>query len=396
FSLRGARFEQPRVVDLPGATGALVTFAVRPAAPFATAWHTMLMRPSAGGWQLAGDGRAAIVTLRHAAVLLAAPLPPAQLRALPGAHCALAAAALGGEACAIAGGSGGLPEGTLDLGESGESLFGVLGLFRAASGDTGTRLSAAATHSRLLGAPSAAVRRYLLFEVDSRAVDARVARVRVSGGPLPAGGVVLLPPPLTVNGPAFEDWMLQSDPDSGWPAVPWGWCGAETDAGTCSAQWTALRAGSLLRFELLDEAGALIETIEAALPPEPPQPPALLAEVAQRFARLEAADPTAAPGYAQVLGYGSLTSSTTLSWRPPSGASSVELQRAWQQADPTGSGGVETQRSRSLLMPATPAPIVNTFVPRAGWRSTWWSVRLAATDAEGMRHVHALSPANPH
>jgi hypothetical protein len=383
YSLAGARFSGTRVLALAGDGRALLRVQVTPRAPFEAFEQTAWWAPTGNGWRLAGDGLAAAVRLRHAAVLQAAPLTPAQVQALPGVVCAPASTALGGLRCSRADSGG-----RLQFGDVGEGAFGMLALFEPDAADTAG--DSVLTRAELLGTPSAAIARQLLLEVDARAVDPRVAPIRVRGGPLPASGVVLLPPPLTLAGPAFEHWVTSSDRDTGWPALPWGWCADDADAASCAAAWRSFGPGDRLRFELLDGAGALLATLDAALPAEPPPSAWRIADAPRHFARLQPEAETDAPTAQRVAGYGRDTAATVLRWEAPPGGA-LELLRSWQRRDVAS---VELQHRRTPLA-GTAGRIDTTFDARAGWRSTWWSARLVRTDADGVRFVHTVSPANP-
>jgi hypothetical protein len=399
FDWLGMRVEALRVLDLRADGAALARWRWVPRAPFAAQEQRMWFLPASGGWLPAGDGGAARITLRHALVLAPAGLDEPALQALPGLQCVADAATPGGESCSSrSSATGAALAGLLDLGARGDGAFGVLGLFRADSGSVAERLSAAAAQTRRWGAASARAQRQLLFEVDAREIDDRVARIRISGGALPADGVHLVPPALTVNGPQFEHWPLAVDDGTDWAGLPWGWCLAGTPAGDCSRAWDAMHGGAVLRIELLDAGGGLLESVELPLPPEP-EAQALGSDAAgERMAHFDtgAAD-SFAPHYAQVLGLGDSRLGARLRWTPAPGPAALTLRLHWQRADTLALGGREERHQRVALDAATPGPLDLRFEPRSGWASTWWSARLDTAPADGLlRYIHVIAPTQPH
>jgi hypothetical protein len=392
------RVEAVRVLDLRADGAALARWRQVPRAPFAPQEQRMWFQPSASGWWARGDGGAARIALRHALVLAPDGLDDSAVHALPGLLCGPDAAAPGGESCSSRASPNGTPlAGLLDLGARGDGAFGVLGLFRADSGSVAERLAAAAAQTRRWGAASARARRQLLFELDAREIDDRVARVRIRGGALPADGVQLVPPALTVNGPLFEHWPLAVDDGTDWSGLPWGWCLAGTPAGDCSRAWDSMHAGAVLRIELLDAGSLVIESIDLPLPPEP-EAEALQADAAgARMARFDsgAAD-TFTPHYAQVLALGDTKLTARLRWRAPPPPATLSLRLHWQRADALAQGGTEDRHRRLPLDAASSGPLELRFAPRSGWASTWWSARLDTTPGHGLlRYIHVIAPTNP-
>jgi hypothetical protein len=398
FDWLGLRVEALRVLDLRSDGAALARWRAVPRAPFAAQEQRMWFLPDATGWRLAGDGASARVALRHAVLLAPAGLDEADLQALPGLSCSSDATAPDGARCTLPSGALGLPvAGLLDLGARGDGAFGVLGLFRADSGTATARHAAAAAHSLRWGQASQRLQRQLLFEVDAREVDARVARIRITGGALPADGVHLLAPALGVNGPVFEHWPLALDTDTDWAGRPWGWCAPAVSASACQLAWQAMRSGAVLRFELLDAAGQLIDTVERTLPPEPDAAALQGASALPRMARFDsgAAD-SFAPHYAHVLALGDTRLAARLRWQAPAtDGATLQLRLHWQRADALGQGGTENRHRRLALSASTNAPLDLVFDARVGWLSTWWSARLDTTRDDGLRYLHVLAPGNP-
>jgi hypothetical protein len=215
---------------------------------------------------------------------------------------------------------------------------------------------------------------------------------------LPADGVHLVPPALTVNGPLFEHWPLAVDDGTDWAGLPWGWCLSSTPAGDCSRAWDAMHGGAVLRIELLDASGTLLETIELPLPPEP-EASALGTDAAcERMARFDTrAVDSFAPHYAQVLGLGDTRLGARLRWTPAPGPAALTLRLNWQRADTLSLGDRDERHRRLLLDAASAGPLDLLFEPRGGWASTWWSARLDTAPADGLlRYIHVIAPSNPH
>lgn len=398
FDWLGLRIEALRVLDLRADGAALARWRAVPRAPFAAQDMQMWFLPDATGWRLAGDGAAARVALRHAVLLAPTGLDDAGLQALPGLTCSNDAAAPDGARCMLPAGALGLPvAGLLDLGARGDGAFGVLGLFRTDSGTAAARHAAAAAFSQRWGQSSQRLQRQLLFEVDAREVDARVARIRITGGALPAEGVHLVPPALGVNGPAFEHWPLAVDPGTDWAGLPWGWCAPAVAASDCRLAWQAMQNGAMLRFELLDAAGQPIEVLERTLPPEPEAAAWQGATALPCMARFDsAAADSFAPHYAQVLALGDTRLAARSRWQlPTSAAAALQLRLHWQRADTLGQGGTENRHRRLALAASDNAPLDLVFDARSGWFSTWWSARLDTTREDGLRYIHVLAPGNP-
>lgn len=307
------------------------------------------------------------------------------------------AAAPGGESCSTrSSASGAALAGLLDLGARGDGAFGVLGLFRADGGSVAERLAAAAAQTRRWGAGRTRVQRQLLFAVDAREIDDRVARIRISGGALPADGVHLVPPALTVNGPLFEHWPLALDEGTDWAGLPWGWCQAGTPAGDCSRAWDAMHGGAVLRVDLLDAGGALLESVQLPLPPEPDARALATDAAAARMARFDtAAADGFAPHYAQVLALGATQLAARLRWQAPQPPAGLTLRLHWQRADTLALGGKDERHRRLPLDPASGGPLDLLFEPRSAWASTWWSARLDTMPADGLRHIHVIAPTHP-
>jgi hypothetical protein len=157
-----------------------------------------------------------------------------------------------------------------------------------------------------------------------------------------------------------------------------------------------MHGGAVLRLDLLDAGGALLDTVELPLPPEP-DALALQADAASaRMARFDTAAADAfAPHYARVLALGSTQLAARLRWHAPQPPAALTLRLHWQRADALAQGGKEDRHRRLPLDPASRGPLDLLFDARAGWASTWWSARLDTMPADGLRHVHVIAPTNP-
>lgn len=397
YSLVGARFSDVQLLQQPDADHAWVRFRVQARGVLGSRTESMRVIRDASGWRLQGNGAKASVKVRHAIVL--GPLQATQdtLRSVHGAHCAGdVRAQLSGQWCSTPGGLAGLPGGgALEFGDPAEMAFGTLGVYRSAMGTLAEQRSAAAVHSRLVGSPSSTSRRYLVFEVDAREISPHVARVRVRGGALPSGGIDLVAPGDTVNGPAVEHWTLATDEDTGWAGLPWGWCPDDTEAADCMAAWSGMRSGSSLVFELLDTQGAVIGSETAVLPPEPPRHAADPGVSA--FARFAlAAQPASQPLIARVMADSGGAWIIDWPWRTASGVRWLRADLSLQRTDLASAGGAETLRRRVHIDPASHGRLAWTLPGRRGWGATWLHAQLTATDELGVQRIHFIAPSNPH
>lgn len=402
FSWQGARWDQVRVLHVADPDHVLVQWRITPRAPFAPRWDQLWMTRASGNWQWQGDRHLAEVQVRHAALLGPKPLSLAEVRALPWVNCQPATLNDVGtpwltEHCQIE-----QDDGMLDLGHAHETAFGTWALFRSHAGSGESRRRQAAQRSQLLGAPSAQVSTYLLFEIDRRRIDPRVVQVRVTGPGLPAEGLSLAAP--DEDDTAATHWSWAPHPNDDWPAVPVGWCATTDEAGVadCADAWLEVRSGATYRFTLLDSDAQVLEVLTASLAPMPPRSSVLLARSADFFARFTvqpdddsgfALDKVMAPAPTPHAG----SSTLTLPWRSPVMAQGPIEARMdlYRSEDGTARPLLLTER-RTLPTDTSGSAILQQQWPLDATRSTdWASTRLVVNDRWGHRYVHALAPPNP-
>lgn len=397
YSLVGARFSDVQLLQQPDGDHAWVRFRIQARGALGSRTESMRMVKGSSGWRLQGNGAKASVRVRHAIVLGPRQATEDDIRSVHGADCANDVRGLiSARWCSTAGGVAGVPDGgVLEFGDPAETAFGSLGIYRASAGTLADQRSAAATHSRLVGAPSTASRRYLVFEVDAREISPDVARVRVRGGALPSGGIDLVAPGYMVNGPAAEHWTLSIDEDTGWAGLPWGWCASDIETADCVAAWSGMRSGSSLVFDLLDAQGVVIGSEMAVLPPEPSSHAA--DHGVEAFARFDlAAQPASQPLIAQLMADSGSAWIIDWPWRPASGVRWLRADLALQRTDLALSGGTETLRRRAYVDPRNPGRLTWPLPAKQGWGATWLHAQLTATDELGVQRIHFIAPSNPH
>jgi hypothetical protein len=405
-TLVGATFGAPRVLEAQADGRLRIRFEVLPRGGAFTSGESMWVAPRAGGWALQGDAAAAAVHVRPLLMLGPAPLPAADVLALPGVVCE---AALWAGCIAEGDGVAAPVGGRLELGLAGDPVFGTFALYRAHAGTAEQRIEATAAASRSLGRPSAQVQSMLAFEVDAVRIDPRARQVRVTGPGLPTSGLVLVPPAAEAGhatGAPGRHWVLASAPEEDWSAVGRGDCTHAADAAAregCSLGWSELADGSEYRFHVQGEGGTDLGTLATRVQGLP----AATAEAFAAFARWSLADlPVAQPSLANLLRSPTMVDGLALAWpwsAPPGAFTSIAVELEWHRA--TWPAGDATNRQRFLWTLAAAAP--GGAVPpagtahlavasRPGWRTHWLVARLVATDPLGVQRVHWVSPANPH
>ncbi|MEF7612751.1 hypothetical protein V4F39_02435 [Aquincola sp. MAHUQ-54] len=394
FSLQGVRFDELRLRGVgDGGQRLYVSWRVVPRPPHAPYDETMWFSQADGRWRMLGDGLAARVRVRNAALLGPRARSEGAVRSLAGVACHEAAGGVAGaarERCSIEGGLGDVPAGGwLDLGEVGDPRFGVRTLYWSDAASPLQRLADHRQRSRLLGEPSAQVVNHLLFELDALQVDPRAVRAVVTGPGLPATGLALYPPKHEAASLPFAHWTLDPEGLQDWHAV------RLPDAGPPGS-------GAPYRFLLLDAAGAAVQAVEASLPSAPLDEASLFAQRDRLFAQWDlAAQPLAQPTLARLLASDSAEGdalAVSQPWRAPAGhgVRSLHVDLEWHRAAlPPDAAPRQTLRQRwavdggdRLLQAALPA--------REGHRTVWLNVVLSAGDALGNRYLHHVSPDNPH
>lgn len=405
FSLQGARFGAVRVLQAASADRLLVRWQVQPRAPWTAQAETLWLQKSGGRWLWLGDGQAGQVRVRQVAVLGPRAAAQAEVRALPGMRCAAVPDAADPQ-CRIEGGQGEVaPGGLLDFGSPGGEQFGLFAAYRSDADTWQQRLSAARQGSRALGMPSARVTRQLAFEVDSRRLDARTQRVRVTGAGLPSEGLDLLVAGARAPGEVFDFLPLAERPDVDAHQVSLGHCPGATGAAldACQDAWTQLRAGTVYSFAFIDGQGALLQTLTARLASTPPSEEQLTARRDELFTRFDLATaPEQRPLYARIVDP-SLTGRSLAPawpWRSPA-SGTLKLMGASAElhlADPL-SGETRVQRVSQaparLMRPDGSAVWDVALAVPAGWLPVWLTARLTSTDALGNHFVHYIGPNNP-
>lgn len=400
YSLVGARWGDVLVLEHASATEARVRFKVQARDALGTRSVSMRLVKDGTGWRLRGNGDKASIQVRHALVLGPTNATAQVLQGKFGAACADdVRGLLSGTWCSAPGGQAGLPAGgTLDFGDPLETAFGGLGIFQS-TGTLAAQRQAAAQHSRVVGTPSSATRHYLVFEVDAREIAPSVATVRVRGGALPSGGIDLVAPGYTVNGPAFEHWTLAIDEGTGWAGLPWGWCAQAIEPTDCTVAWQGMRGGASLVFDLLDGQGQLIASQTVTLPPEPLASGAATGVAARlAFARFDLASaPASQPQFAPLMGNTGQALLIDWPWLGTSGTKALQADLSLQRTDLVATGGTETIRRRTFLDPAaTGAHLTWTLPAKADWGAQWLQGRLTATDELGVQRIHFVAPSNPY
>jgi hypothetical protein len=404
FSLRGARWDQPRVVQIADADHLLVRFRVTPRAPFEAFSQTLWMARTPGGWSWRGDRALAQVGVRQVAVLGPRPLTLAQVRALPGMVCAPQARSVAQQTWTDTRCQAASTDGTLDAGFAGDARFGAVAMFQSSASTPAERRAQVARRSILLGTPSARVTSYLRFDVDRRRIDARVAEVRITGPGLPAEGLSLAPP--GDDAPEATHWSWAHHPDDDWPAVPMGWCPSDDTVAraACEDAWRAVGSGATYRFTLLDANAQVLGVLQASSPPQPLPDAALLARADEWFARFEIdADSAASPTLARVLDLaGPGPHQGGVGWALPrqgpriGPGQPVDARFELARRDDDDHSPVLLRQRRTVSSAAGIADDLQPSWPFDTSRHTAWaSARLQASDRWGNHYVHAVAPHNP-
>lgn len=404
FSLRGARWDQPRLVQIADADQLLVQFRVTPRAPFDAFNQTLWMVRSANGWSWRGDRTLAQVSVRQAAVLGPRALTLAEVRALPGMACTTQDRSMAQQAWTDTRCQAASTDGMLDAGFAGDARFGMLAMFASSAATPSARRTQAALRSTLLGTPSAQVTSYLRFDIDRRRIDARVAEVRVTGPGLPAHGLSLAPP--GEDNTEATHWAWAHHPDDDWPAVPIGWCPSDEPMAraACDDGWRALGSGATYHFTLLDANALVLGEQRACLPPQPLPAAALLAEASHWFARWQiGATSAASPALGRVLGLegpGPLQGVAvwTLPWSSPSTGSPRQIEARLALALHPDDDTEPSRLHHHRVMPRAAGldTDLQHLWPLDPLRHTAWaSARLETSDRWGHRYVHAVAPHNP-
>lgn len=404
FSLRGARWDQPRIVQIADADHLLVQFRVTPRAPFDTFTQTLWMARGPDGWSWRGDRALAQIHVRQVAVLGPRPLTLTEVRALPGMACTPQDRSVAQQTWTDTRCQAASNDGMLDAGFAGEARFGTLALFESLAALPATRRAQTASRSLLLATPSSQVTSHLRFDIDRRLIDARVAEVRVTGPGLPAEGLSLAPP--GEDNTESTHWSWAHHPDDDWPAVPVGWCPSdEPEARTaCDDGWQTLGSGATYRFILLDANAQVLGEQRASLPPQPLPASTLLAQADQRFARWQIdAGSAASPTLSQVLGLEGPgphqgAAAWALPWSSPGAGSGrqIEARLALSRHHDEDTEPVRLAHRRVMPGSASLGADVQHLWPTDPLRHTAWaSARLETSDRWGHRYVHAVAPHNP-
>ncbi len=407
YSLRGARWNDARLLAVAGADALRLRVRVSLPAPWAPHSEDMWWARSGGTWRLRGDQAPARAGVRNLAVLGPRALEEAAVRALPGVACPAAFDWL--PSLGIAQRCHRLEVGTsapglLDFGVPGDGFFGTLSFYRSAAETPAERLQDHLRHSQVLAAPSQRIERHLAFELDTRRTDPRAVLAVVSGPGLPAAGLRLQPPPRQAGAPAAEHWVWAGDSGDDWQAVPLGWCEAATDsaeASACAQAWRGLSAGADYRFELFDAAGRSLGHVTHTLPDSPLPDTQLAAQAGQLFARFDlAGQPALQPSLALLLAGGSAVAGDALALQLPWLAPGDARQRVhavqvdWWRATPGEETAPDLQRWRAA--PAAGAAWAVSAPARPALRTRWLAARLTSEDPLGNRYVHFVAPHNPY
>ncbi len=384
FSLAGARWGEPRLLEVAADGRLRLAFVVTPRAPFEPEIETTWVQRVGARWQFAGDGQAVSARLREAALLGAAPLTEAEVRALPGIDCG----AVPQQPCRIDG-----AEGWLDLGLASSASFGSFAWWRSTAAGADERLAAVRHASRSFGTPSAAVQVHLLFEIDARRVDPRARRALVFGPGLPPQGLALVPPPTLAGAPRVDHWVLDSGAGEPWAGVRHGWCDWSDDGPACAQAWQGLREGTPYRVHLLDGGDALLAEQVLRLPARPRSGAAWAAERERWFAqwRVGGASPFE-PGTLLAAPGGSALA-LELGWRAPQHTRVLHAELEWHRA--SFPHGERVDRVDLRRLPEADTPFAFQLAGAPEMRSTWLVARLVAGDDTGRRFVHYLAPSNP-
>lgn len=405
-SLRGVRFERPRLVQVDSADRLRVRVQLSLPAPALPRSETLWMRKVGDRWLWEGDGQTGLVRLRHLSILGPKPREAADLLALPGMRCAASGAA--DTRCAVEGGQGDAPSGgQLDYGSPQGEQFGLLAHYRSEAGSWQERLQMARQRTRLLATPSAQVSQHLAFEVDARRIDPRVSQVRVQGTGLPEQGLSLVRP---AEGQGFEQMTLADSPEQDWHALRTDRCpGSGSSAAehtVCQANWAKAQVGEVYRFSFFDAQGRLLQTQTARLPAPPAPAAQLQAQASQWFARFDLqAEPAQQPLYARVLDPERRQQALDYrwAWQAPKGASQqlvgAKLELHWGHPETGAQGQLQLPLSARSLHAAgshlLPAQLLPTAALPTGALPVWLSARLSSRDAQGNLYMHYIAPNNP-
>ncbi len=405
-SLRGVRFERPRLLQVESADRLRVRVQLSLPAPALPRSETLWMRKVGDRWLWEGDGQTGLVRVRHLAILGPKPREAADLLALPGMHCAASGSA--DTRCAVEGGQGDAPSGgQLDYGSPQSEQFGLLAHFRSEAGSWQERLQIARQRTRLLATPSAQVSQHLAFEVDARRIDPRVSQVRVQGIGLPEQGLSLVP---AAGGQGFEHLALADSPEQDWHALRTDRCpgsaSSPAEHALCQANWAKAQLGEVYRFSFFDAQGRLLQTQSARLPAPPAPAAELLAQASQWFARFDLqAEPAQQPLYARVLDPERQQQALDYrwTWQAPKSASQqlvgAQLELHWGQPDTGAQGQLRLPLSARQLQATggslRPAQLVPQASLPSGALPVWLSARLSSRDAQGNTYMHYIAPNNP-
>lgn len=406
FSYQGVHFDGLHVENAIDADTLEVSYRVVFRAGFRASDERMVLKRVAGNWLLAGNGLAARARVSLMARLKETPLTETQLRSLPGVS---VYSLLGVEngwtkyEQAIKDNQGNNL--FLYLGQPGQDFFGTIG-FAGAEWGTAERL-ARFNYNRYYAKPDSRVSNYMVFEVPTTRVAAKVTAITVTGPGLPPGGLALEAPSRR----ARPYWVFKGD-EFDWNAFNADRClqlnNASNPIASCGMDWSQVTQGGEYVFTMKDAAGKVVATQTDRLRGNP-------VNEAEAFAQKDTLFPQFTLDEAHGFSYRNFFNDSdgpflpgkpiTLQWSVPAQLGfrivSVGMSILTPKLDASGNwlrAGYDefaVNANHYNVDPAKANPVRTVFtsahkiLPQGGWTT------LSGVDAFGNVWEHELSPSNP-
>jgi hypothetical protein len=370
---------------------------VRVSAGGGVPWEeVLLVKKSAGVWQIAGNQELAAAGVNSLVRITAKPLTEAEVAALPGievwaelevngvvrTHCYM----LPLESA---------PTSYFLLGCAGDTTFPTFLI----EGNPYAQRATAQAHSHFFAHASAAIEQFVVFYVSSEQVDARVASVKVKGPGIPAAGLTLVRP-----NPSFprDQFIFQGD-SWNWDAFNTARCPNMDPVADCGLDWSKISSGASYTYEFLDGEGSTLGTAVRRLMGTPRTEDEWLAQRDQMFPQFTLADAdqiTIAHLYYVSAGapyaYGG---TKTVTWKEPTDPTlEMEYVSLWRQYF-LGDTGLEADRreeSCSYSLYEETSPLSRSCTWQVDQLATWAWCDLGAKDLYGNQFSQEVSPGNPY
>lgn len=403
FSLVGASFDSPRIVQITDLDNITISFRVKPADGMRTRpWEqrSRLVR-SGNQWLLRGDGELARASVSLMSRIVSTPMGESGVAQLPNVYTIQAPDSQNVMRTAY---KRRIFDDTkqqvedLWLGFPGEESFGLHGWSSKDQFFLPGGKAWRSTYQQYYGQASSQVRQYLVLTVPTQHVSASVASVLVTGPGLPAGGLTLTPP--RTNRPR-PNWIFAGD-NYDWNAFDTGRCAQVNNATNpvpgCALDISQIQAGAEYAFTLRSATGTTLGVLRPRLPVKPRTPAELYQRRDELFPQFQLTSE-------QHFSYNNLFDDKgafavgkplTLHWKLPTapktgvtGASyfvqypdSNNVTRDASAFMPLYTTGAKPT-SADFIVPTTPTPY-----------GSW--ANLAGYDHFGNEYQHEVSPDNPY